>query len=308
MQKLQIWFHFVVAVLWALPPIVLAQGLEQPAPVTSPVVSILPQAPAPPVQAPPPTVVPTPNFADLPATVIAWDSIDKAVSVDYGTPNAAYAFNLTNVTMEPVTVMSVRTSCGCTTAQLPPMPWVIQAGSNGVLNINMNLAGKGGTVIKSVTFSTDKGTKNLLVRTTILPMQSAAGMTADARTQNQMLALADRQGVFKGDCASCHAEPAKGKLGADLYTAVCGICHEAEHRASMVPDLKIAKQERNAEYWRNWITNGKQGTLMPAFAVSGGGILTEEQIASLVNHLLQAMPTKPAATTAANAPAPSAAH
>ena len=32
-------------------------------------------------------------------------------------------------------------------------------------------------------------------------------------------ALADRQAVFKGDCASCHVEKGVGKMGAELYMA-----------------------------------------------------------------------------------------
>jgi mono/diheme cytochrome c family protein len=237
--------------------------------------------------------MPVINPADLPANVIAWDATDKAVSVNTGEMLAKYTFALTNVSSETVTIAQVRTSCGCTTAQLPPMPWQLPPGSNGVINVNMNVTGKSGTVIKTVSVATDKGTKHLLVRTTILPLPSATAMAPGSREQNQMLALADRQAVFKGDCATCHAEPAKGKLGHDLYAAVCGVCHEAEHRASMVPDLKIAKQERNAEYWRNWITSGKQGSLMPAFAIAQGGILTDEQINSLVDHLSKTMPSKP---------------
>lgn len=304
MQKWQVAVTLATAVLAALTAPTFAQSLAQPAPVPPPVVPIVPPPPVV-VHAPPPPLAP--NFTDLPASVIAWDSIDKAVSVEAGTINAGYSFSLTNVSADPVSVLSVRTSCGCTTAQLPPMPWVLPAGSNGVISINMNLAGKGGTVIKSVTVSTDKGTKNLLVRTTILPVQTAAAMATGAREQNQALALADRQAVFKGDCATCHVEPAQGKMGAALYTAACGVCHEAEHRATMVPDLKVAKQERNAEYWRNWISNGKQGSLMPAFAVTAGGILTGEQIASLVDHLVKTMPAKPTKTAAsANVPVPAA--
>jgi mono/diheme cytochrome c family protein len=282
-------------------PLVSAQSLAQPAPPPAPVVPIVPPTPVV-IQAPPPQA--QPNLGDLPTSILAWDSTDKAVAVDFGTLNAAYSFSFTNVSAEPVSIQSVRTSCGCTTAQLPPMPWLIPPGSNEVLNVNMNLAGKSGTVIKSVTVVTDKGIKNLLVRTTILPMTSAAGMADGAREQNQMLALADRQAVFKGDCATCHTEPAKGKLGSELYTAACGVCHEAEHRATMVPDLKVAKQERNAEYWRNWITNGKQGTLMPAFAMNQGGILTDEQISSLVDHLMKAMPTQPVPGAGANVSPP----
>lgn len=270
-----------------------------------------PAVPLPPVLRPPaPTPAvphePQPALADLSADIIAWDSMDKAVTVDAGTPNSSFSFSFTNVSSEPVTILSVRTSCGCTTAQLPPMPWLVQPDTPETLNINMNLAGKNGTVIKSVTFQTDKGTKNLLVRTTIVPLPTSSGMATGSREQNQVLALVDPKAIFRGDCASCHVEPAKGKMGAELYTAACGICHEAEHRASSVPDLKVAKQERDENYWHNWIKSGRPGTMMAPFAISEGGILTDEQISSLVNHLMKAMPTKPTSTSAASVPAPAA--
>jgi len=281
-------------------PQVQAQAVAQPA---SPLVPVL--APLTPVVPAPPT--PPPQVGELATSIITWNTLDKAVSVDFGTVNVPYEFLFTNVSTEPVTILSVRTSCGCTTAQLPPMPWTIPPGSNDALNITMNLIGKAGTVVKSVTMQTDKGMKNLLVRCTILQLQSSTQMASGMREHNQMLALADPQAIFKGDCANCHAEPAKGKLGKELYTAACGICHEAEHRASSVPDLKVAKQERNAEYWRNWISGGKQGTMMPAFSVGLGGILTDEQIGSLVEHLMKTMPTKPNLSTHAGAAVPAAA-
>lgn len=237
------------------------------------------------------------NPADLTPQIIAWDSVDKAVTVNFGEPVAKFQFTFTNVTAAPVTVVAVSTSCGCTTAQVPPMPWALTPGQGASFAVNMNLAGKSGTVIKTITFATDKGTKHLLVRTTILPMATTTAMAPGLREQNQLLALADRQAVFKGDCASCHVKPAENKQGKELYVAACGVCHEAEHRASMVPDLHLAKQERNEEYWRNWISNGKQGSLMPAFALPAGGILKDEQITSLVDYLVKNMPAKP--TTAA---------
>lgn len=289
------------------------QAIDRPTPPQPPLIpGLAPGAPVPAAPRAAPVVVappaPQPNFGDLATTVLAWDSTDKAVSVDFGTLNVDYKFAFTNVSSEPVVIQAVRTSCGCTTAKLPPMPWTIPPGSNDVLNVAMNLLGKSGTVVKSVTVQTDKGMKNLLVRTTILQLQSATAMASGMREQNQMLALADPQAIFKGDCASCHAEPAKGKLGGELYTAACGICHEAEHRASSVPDLKVAKQERTADYWRNWISGGKQGTMMPAFSVGLGGILTDEQIGSLVEHLMKTMPTKPLppGQAAASVPAPAA--
>ncbi len=117
------------------------------------------------------------------------------------------------------------------------------------------------------------------------PSESHPSDMQDHRARNQSLALADHQAVFRGDCARCHAEPAKDRLGHELYTLVCGICHDAEHRASMVPLLGKSEQSRNAAYWRTWITFGKPGSLMPAFAQALGGPLTREQIESLSEFL-----------------------
>ena len=162
----------------------------------------------------------------------------------------------------------------------------------------MDIAGKSGTVPKTVTVSTDKGVKQLYVSTTILPPAAPTRMNAADRESNQKLAIADRQAVFKGECAKCHAEPAKNKMGKELFTSVCGVCHEAEHRATMVPNLHAITQETNAEFWRNWIAHGKPGTLMPAFAQTEGGVLSDPQITSLVRYLLVAIPSKPAAPVA----------
>lgn len=108
-------------------------------------------------------------------------------------------------------------------------------------------------------------------------------------------ALADRQAVFKGDCATCHVQQGLGKLDADLYMASCGICHEAEHRAAMVPDLKVPRSPRDLAFWQKWIAEGKPGTLMPAFAAVHGGPLTQEQADSLTVYLYQFFPRNPPA-------------
>ena len=268
-----------------------------PKPAALPVVVVpftpTPEPPPTPPPAPVPVAPPVANPADLTPEIIAWDSVDKSVTVNFGEPVAKFQFSLTNASATPVTVVAVTTSCGCTTAQVPPMPWVIAPGKDAAFAVNMNLAGKSGTIPKTVSFATDKGTKHLLVRTTINPLPATAGMAPGSRDQNQQLALADRQAVFRGDCASCHVDKAKDKLGKELYVAACGICHDAEHRASMVPDLRVAKAERNDDYWRNWIANGRQGSLMPAFALPAGGILNDTQIASLVDYLMKNLPVKP---------------
>ncbi len=197
----------------------------------------------------------------------------------------------TNDTPSRVVILSVHPSCGCTTAELPPTPWIIPPGSNGTIKAKVDLAGKSGFLIKQITVTTDHGQKNLTLRITIHP--APAVMLSDAQKMAGITASkADRQAIFRGDCASCHIKKIAGLNGPQLYAAVCGICHEAENRASMVPDLNNLKVATNPEFWRTWITYGKPGSLMPAFANSQGGPLTDFQVASLAMYLNTIHPSK----------------
>ena len=83
-------------------------------------------------------------------------------------------------------------------------------------------------------------------------------------------AAADAQAIFKGDCAACHAEKARGLLGKELYAAACGICHDSPRRAAFVPDLHGLKQPADLDYWKTIIARGKPHTMMPGFATRGG--------------------------------------
>ena len=80
-------------------------------------------------------------------------------------------------------------------------------------------------------------------------------------------------------------------MGHELNVSGCGICHDAEHRAAFVPDLRALKHPTNAEHWKQWITASKPGSLMPAFSKAHDGPLNDEQIVSLVNYLTNAMPS-----------------
>jgi hypothetical protein len=250
--------------------------------------------PAPPIAPPSTNAAPPPVApAEISKSVLVFDNELQEATVKTGTAEARFTFNLTNISTEEITITSVHTSCGCTVAQLPPLPWMIAPGTNGQVNVTMNLASKSGIVFKTVTVTSDKGVKNLLVKTTILPPEPAP--MSGSREDNQQIAKADRQAVFKGDCARCHVEPTKNRMGKELFTAACGICHEAEHRATMVTDLHSLKKETNATYWRMWINFGKDASAMPAFATERGGPLNPEQVESLVDYLLIAFPSKPAA-------------
>jgi len=262
----------------------------------------VPQYVPPPIaaqQAPPqPPAVPQASLDN----VIAFEAERKAVSVVNGTTEAKFSFNLTNISSAPVTINFVQTSCGCTVAQLPSTPWVLAPNDHGQISATMQLAGTppGGTKTKTLTVNSDKGQKALTVEATILP--EPAPMTEMDRTNNLKMAAADRQAVFKGDCIRCHVTPARDaaghdKMGQDLYAAVCGVCHEAEHQASFVPNLHRLPEPTSAEFWRNWIMHGKPGSLMPAFAQPEGGNLSSEQIESLVQFLSATIPTHPVTVT-----------
>jgi mono/diheme cytochrome c family protein len=189
--------------------------------------------------------------------------------------------------VEPVvvTILSVHPSCGCTTAELPPVPWQIPPGSNGQIKLTVNLQGKAGTLFKTVNVTTDHGRKALMLRINILPPPPMPELTEAQRNTGIMAAKVDRQAVFKGDCMSCHVKKTEGKYGQQLFDALCAICHEAKNRATMVPDLHNLQVPTTEEFWRTWITAGKAGSLMPAFATSQGGLLNDLQVASLAAYL-----------------------
>jgi mono/diheme cytochrome c family protein len=126
-------------------------------------------------------------------------------------------------------------------------------------------------------------------------------LTEAQRNAGVMASKVDRQAVFKGDCASCHLKKIEGKYGQQLFDALCAICHEAKNRATMVPDLANLQIPTSDEFWRTWITAGKAGALMPAFATSQGGPLNDLQIASLAAYLNAVIPPH-AAAPATNAP------
>ena len=196
-----------------------------------------------------------------------------------------------SITPAAVTILNVHPSCGCTTAELPTPPWLLPPGTNSIIKVAVNLAGKSGMIFKSVNVATDKGKMDLMLRINILPAPPAPPMSEEERARGVAAAKIDRQAVFKGDCVSCHAKNVEGKYGQVLFKEVCAVCHDANPRATMVPDLHNLKDPTSDEFWRTWVTSGKAGTLMPAFATSQGGPLTDMQISSLAVYLNQAFPS-----------------
>jgi mono/diheme cytochrome c family protein len=245
-----------------------------------------------------PTAIPA-TAPPLTPSPLVWDAETKEYTAKPGETNALFTFNLTNTAASEVLINDVRTSCGCTVARLPEYPWKLAPGMSGQIQVTTDLRGKRGLLHKIVyVYTAAYGVKPLAVKVNI--PEPMAGPMAD-RTRNLQIAGADRQAVFRNDCAKCHAEPVAGKKGAELYAAACAICHDAEHRASMVPDLRALNHPTNLDHWKTWTTHGKVGTLMPAFAKAEGGPLTDEQIDSLADYLAEHIPTRAVAVPSAGA-------
>jgi mono/diheme cytochrome c family protein len=148
--------------------------------------------------------------------------------------------------------------------------------------------------MKSVSVEASTGVKHLILKVN-LPDADPILTDMNDRIRNQQVAMTDRQAVFRGDCARCHVEPGREKLGPELFAAACSVCHDTPARAPMVPDLFALNKPTDANYWRTWIMFGREGSLMPAFVGERGGPLTPLQIESLVQYLSQKPLLRPAA-------------
>lgn len=275
-----------------------------PAPLLNPSAQFAGQ----PTPVPQPSGLPSTNRAatvQMPEGVLTWLTDLQEHHLKPGETNVHFVFVMTNTAPSNVVVTAVRTSCGCTIAKVPPMPWVLKPGERGEVAADVDVRRKVGTLNKTVTVETTLGYKTLMTRVHIphqvngdpASLPDPGSDRAAERARNIALSAADRQAVFKGECAVCHTEPTKGQMGEKLFAAACSICHEGPNRASMVPDLAAVKTPRDKSYWKQWITEGgKPGGLMPSFTLAQGGPLSDEQISSLVDFLVVKFPSTPAAT------------
>jgi mono/diheme cytochrome c family protein len=240
---------------------------------------------------------------------LVFDSETKTYDAKAGEASAPFVFNLTNVWTNEIVMERTATSCGCTVAKLPEQPWHLKPSAHGEIKVTVNLAGKPpGLTQKEVTVFTSVGVRLLTVKVNI----PFVAMTEAQRKANAEKAVKDRQSIFHrgatedDNCAACHIDKGLGKSGPVLYAADCGICHDSPNRATGVPDLQAvtAAKDTNFDYWKEWISNGgRAGSMMPAFAKSHGGPLTDAEINNLAAYLVLSVSRhrQPASETVTNA-------
>ncbi len=214
---------------------------------------------------------------------LAFDSETKEYTAKASELSVHFTFNVTNTSAQDVIITGTQTSCGCTVAKLPAQPWTLPPGSNGQIQVEVNLAGKSGFLSKQVLILASNTPPKILFLRLNLPLPQA--MTEQERARNAALAQADAQAIFKGSCAICHVVPAKGRMGGDLYAMMCGVCHESPRRASMVANLHTLKKHTDFDFWKTTITYGVTNSAMPGFAISQAGPLTDAQVDSLAEYL-----------------------
>lgn len=254
---------------------------------------------------PPPTPEPGANAdAVLHADALVFDSLVKDQSAPLGEFTLSFPFAFTNAASEPAVIHAVRTSCGCTVAKVPSLPWTIPPAGRGEFTVVLDAHGKSGTVTKTVWLNSSLGIKSLIVRAKIPEGQDSGPSGNEDRLRNMQISQADRFTIFRGECATCHARPAQGRFGTTLFLSACGICHAAQNRASMVPDLQRLGHPTHREHWLKWITFGRHGSLMPAFAQSEGGILSDAQIDSLADYLSRTIDPQRTPSPSRPSPAP----
>ncbi len=235
-----------------------------------------------------PPVSPVPPAAGTSTDPFAWSAQALESKAEPMARFVTFAFAFTNISSTPASILGTQSSCECTVAELPAKPWILAPGAVGTLHVRMNVVGRFGLVTKVVAVETSHGTNLLTVRARI-PL-TPAPFNVSPRITDMAAAKKDPQTIFRDGCAACHAHPTIGRKGQELFVKACGICHQAEHRAEMVPDLAQIPRSKDAAYWRGIIVHGKPGTIMPAFAAAEGGILDPGQVDSLVEYLVRAYP------------------
>jgi hypothetical protein len=108
------------------------------------------------------------TLVPLPQGILAFDGELKQATVHEGEAQAHFVFNFTNISSKEVIINTVTTSCGCTTAELPPMPWTLPPRAKGRIPVTMNVLGHTGKSSKTITVTTAQGFKTLTVEANIL--------------------------------------------------------------------------------------------------------------------------------------------
>ena len=128
------------------------------------------------------------------AEALVWTPQTNHVRTVHLLTNLVTDFQYTNTSSSPVTIVGIERSCHCTTPKTPELPWTIAPHASGKMEVIVEVPGKWGLLQKTISMRSATQTNILLLQVDIAE--------PDTREKNRLMAFADRQAVFKGDCAS----------------------------------------------------------------------------------------------------------
>ena len=152
---------------------------------------------------------------------------------------------------EPLKILGVSSTCGCTTLRLKKR--LVEPAKEVELRFIVDTRGKLGLIEKTITIHTNT-------------IDSPHTETVHFHALPSGMAGADTQAIFEPPCASCHLDPGIGKSEKELFEAVCAMCHPA-----------VEFNLKNPQALQTIISAGNAHIGMPGF----GEFLNEKQIQSL---------------------------
>ena len=189
----------------------------------------------------------------------------------------SHLFIIHNTGSDSLVIKDVKASCGCTATVLDRH--VVAPGDSAKLSVNFNTARKAeGHVAKSISI-TSNSKSNSLKQVSII----ADLVFPDTEHTKRMHLF----GIFSGDCAHCHVDRGRGRMGNELLAADCAICHgQTPEHGAVAPDLSSRRIKSMSESaLRAIIASGSLGRNMPAFSKEEGGPLSDGEIASIVSSI-----------------------
>lgn len=210
-----------------------------------------------------------------------------------------YIFKIHNVGGEVLEISNVTTTCGCTLLKLKDK--FVEPGKTTDLEVVMDTAMKQGYVKKTIDiFSNDpKHPKTTItIAANVLPNKNPKPKFTDftvkggndSRSLDPHMGLSEsgRAKIFTGNCATCHVNMGKGKMGGDLYQADCAMCHGQNAEGAVGPAL-VPGNYHDQEFLNRIQKVTRYGSdrhaSMPGFLKEAGGPLTDGEINSIVQYL-----------------------
>ena len=83
-------------------------------------------------------------------SILTWDAIAKVHHSKLDELDVGFEFHFQNKTDKEVLIKRAISSCGCTVAKLPKLPWVIKPAQKGSVPVTMDLRGKSGVITKTI--------------------------------------------------------------------------------------------------------------------------------------------------------------